>query len=108
MSSIDSNIERIVPIEYHDKPSIEEDPEIVQIDDVPSWIDLIFDYLTKGELPNDPLESRRINYQAARYLILNRTLCITPEEGEKVLRDIHERICGNHSGARSLAFKTLR
>ncbi|GFZ01719.1 hypothetical protein Acr_15g0003280 [Actinidia rufa] len=30
------------------------------------------------------------------------------EEAEYVLREIHEGICGNHSGARSLAKKTIR
>ena len=30
------------------------------------------------------------------------------EEADYVLREIHERICSNHSGARTLAFKALR
>ncbi|XP_020421233.1 uncharacterized protein LOC109949580 [Prunus persica] len=34
--------------------------------------------------------------------------CLTPEEGHYVLREIHEGICGNHSGARSLAHKAIR
>ncbi|GFS43263.1 hypothetical protein Acr_00g0084440 [Actinidia rufa] len=34
--------------------------------------------------------------------------CLRPEEAEYVLREIHEGICGNHSGARSLARKTIR
>ena len=34
--------------------------------------------------------------------------CLRPEEAEYVLREIHEGICGNHSGARSLAKKTIR
>lgn len=82
-------------------------------------MDPIYDYLTKEELPDDPLKSRRIKYRATRYLIVNESLykrgysipylrCVTPEEGGKILRDIHEGICGNHSGARSLTFKTLR
>ncbi|GFZ10804.1 hypothetical protein Acr_22g0002020 [Actinidia rufa] len=33
--------------------------------------------------------------------------CLRPEEAEYVLREIHEGICGNHSGARSLAKKTI-
>ncbi|CAL8133932.1 unnamed protein product [Prunus armeniaca] len=34
--------------------------------------------------------------------------CLTPEEGNYVLREIHEGICGNHLGARSLAHKAIR
>ncbi|GFY88915.1 hypothetical protein Acr_06g0008550 [Actinidia rufa] len=34
--------------------------------------------------------------------------CLRLEEAEYVLKEIHEGICGNHSGARSLARKTIR
>ena len=34
--------------------------------------------------------------------------CVDDEEADYVLREIHEGICGNHSGARTLAFKALR
>ncbi|CAL9000957.1 unnamed protein product [Prunus brigantina] len=34
--------------------------------------------------------------------------CLTPEEGNYVLREIHGGICGSHSGARSLAHKAIR
>lgn len=118
-SSIDSNIERSIPIEYLDEPSIKEDLEILQVDHVPSWMEPIFNYLIKEELPDNPLEAKKIKYRATRYLIINGSLykrgystpylrCVTLEDGRKVLKDIHEGICGNHSGARSLAFKTLR
>ena len=34
--------------------------------------------------------------------------CISPEEGRKILYDIHAGDCGNHAGARSLVAKALR
>ena len=34
--------------------------------------------------------------------------CLTSEEGEYVLREIHEGVCENHSGSRNLAAKALR
>ena len=34
--------------------------------------------------------------------------CVTREEGNKILREIHGGVCGNHAGARSLAHKTIR
>ncbi|XP_008231833.1 PREDICTED: uncharacterized protein LOC103331001 [Prunus mume] len=67
-------------------------------------------------LPADPAEARRVRYRSARYLIINGALykrgfslpylrCLTPDEGHYVLREIHEGICGSHSGARFLADK---
>ncbi|KAL0413080.1 UNVERIFIED_CONTAM: hypothetical protein Sradi_1509700 [Sesamum radiatum] len=34
--------------------------------------------------------------------------CLTPEEGNYVLREIHEGMCGNHLGGKALAGKSLR
>ena len=34
--------------------------------------------------------------------------CLTPAQAEYVLKEIHEGICGNHSGARSLSKKIIR
>ncbi|KAL0443930.1 UNVERIFIED_CONTAM: hypothetical protein Slati_2115700 [Sesamum latifolium] len=34
--------------------------------------------------------------------------CLTPDEGNYVLREIYEVICGNHIGGNTLARKTLR
>ena len=34
--------------------------------------------------------------------------CVDLEEGNYILREIHERVCGNHSRGQSLAHKALR
>uniref|UniRef100_A0A2N9FNY5 Integrase catalytic domain-containing protein n=1 Tax=Fagus sylvatica TaxID=28930 RepID=A0A2N9FNY5_FAGSY len=34
--------------------------------------------------------------------------CLSPEEADYVIREVHEGVCGNHSGARSLAHKLTR
>uniref|UniRef100_A0A2N9FVX8 Integrase catalytic domain-containing protein n=1 Tax=Fagus sylvatica TaxID=28930 RepID=A0A2N9FVX8_FAGSY len=34
--------------------------------------------------------------------------CLSPEEANYVIREVHEGICGNHSGARALAHKLTR
>ncbi|KAM2015175.1 hypothetical protein ACFX16_045733 [Malus domestica] len=60
-----------------------------------------------------------IRYKSARYLIINDQLykrgftlpylrCLTHAEAEIVLREIHEGVCGDHAGSRSLAHKTFR
>ncbi|CAL2237119.1 unnamed protein product [Prunus armeniaca] len=98
-SAMEQGIGRNIHIEFLDQPS--------------TWAPLIF------TLPADPAEVRRVRYRSARYLIINGALhkrgfslsylrCLTPEEGTYVIREIHEGICGNHSGARSLAHKVIR
>ncbi|KAI5351002.1 hypothetical protein L3X38_003893 [Prunus dulcis] len=85
----------------------------------PTWMDPILQFLQNQTLPADPAEARRVRHRSARYLVINGSLykrgfslpylrCLTPEEGHYVLREIHEGICGNHSGARSLAHKAIR
>ena len=73
----------------------------------------------EGKTPKGKNETRMIKYQANRYTTLNGKLykrgyampylrCIQPDEAEYVMRGIHEGVCGNHSGKRSLAQKALR
>ncbi|KAL6145532.1 hypothetical protein ACLB2K_056218 [Fragaria x ananassa] len=57
--------------------------------------------------------------RCARYTLMNGKLyrkghsfpnlkCVTEEEGEVIMGEIHEGVWGNHSGSRSLAHKALR
>ena len=34
--------------------------------------------------------------------------CLSPEEADYVMREVHEEICGNHSGSRSLVHKLIQ
>ena len=89
------------------------------VDTSPSWVDPIFEYLTKGKVPEDKNEARRIKYQVNRYTVMNGKLymrgyampylrCLRPDEAEYVMREIHEGLCDNHLGKRSLVQKALR
>ncbi|CAL2229572.1 unnamed protein product [Prunus armeniaca] len=82
-------------------------------------MDRIIRFLQNQTLPADSTEAQRVRYRSARYLIINGVLykhgfslpylrCLTPEEGNYVLWEIHEGICGKHSGSRSLAQKAIR
>jgi hypothetical protein len=84
-----------------------------------SWMTPIISYLQGGVLPNDRHEASRLKVRASRFIMLQGILykrgfslpylrCLTPTESEYVLRDIHEGICGNHSGAWSLSKKIVR
>ena len=76
-------------------------------------------YLKEGWLPEDKVEARKIQIRVARFVIIDDVLyrrgyslpylrCASSEEVDYVLCEIHERICENHTGARSLAGKTFR
>ncbi|XP_020207378.1 uncharacterized protein LOC109792381 [Cajanus cajan] len=94
--------------------------ECMTIDEeAPSWITLIRHYIINGELPDDPVEAEKIRTQAAWYFMVTDELyrrgfstpllkCIDDHQADYVMREIHEGICGSHSGGRTLAAKVLR
>jgi hypothetical protein len=76
-------------------------------------------YLLRHELPEDEVESRQIVRRAKAFTIINNVLykcstsevflcCISPEEVQEILNDIHSGDCGHHSGSRSLVAKAFR
>ena len=76
-------------------------------------MDLIVTYIKTSNLPLDPTEARKVKIRSSRFTILNDELykrgfsqpylkCLDPKDAEYVLREIHEGVCGNHSGPRSL------
>ncbi|GFS38896.1 hypothetical protein Acr_00g0060030 [Actinidia rufa] len=106
-------------LEFLTSPSIGIANQVLQTEENPTWLDEIIAYLQEGILPRDKLQARRLQYRSARFCIFKGRLykrsflgpllrCLQPEEAKYVLREIHEGICGNHSGARSLAKKTIR
>ncbi|XP_074346209.1 uncharacterized protein LOC141684979 [Apium graveolens] len=109
-----------IPLEIQEIPSIPE-IEVMQVDGTPkeTWMMPILAYIHKGILPEDKFKARRLRYQAARYVMYDEVLykrgfnqqllrCVDKEEGNYIQREIHEGICGNHSGGSSLAMKVLR
>ncbi|CAL8175004.1 unnamed protein product [Prunus armeniaca] len=117
-SALEQGTGRHIHIEFLDQPSTQA-PLICSIDHSPTWMDPMIQFLQNQTLPADPAEARYVRYSSTRYLIINGALhkrgfslpylrCLTPEEGNYVLREIHEGICGNHSSARSLAHKAIR
>ena len=79
-------------------------------------MDPILLYIATGELPDDRNRAHKIQIQSARFSIVDGQLykrslhepylkCLTPEQGQYVLAELHEGICGNHSGGRTLAHR---
>ncbi|XP_075659173.1 uncharacterized protein LOC142629067 [Castanea sativa] len=108
-----TNSEILMEIQKH--PSIEEVP-VFSIQSIGGWMEPIVSYLQDGYLPRDSVEAKKIKGRAARFTILNDTLykkgfslpylkCIDEEEAKYVLHEIHEGVCGDHAGPRSLVSK---
>ena len=77
---------------------------------------LILSFRTDRRLPQDVEEARKIRKRSARFMILNDTLykkgfsmaylkCVNEEEAKYILKEIHEEICRDHIGPRSLVRK---
>ena len=82
-------------------------------------MDPIWDYLIDGLLLNDPKEASKLRTRSARFTIHKGSLykrgfftpilkCVVGKDVDYVLREVHEGVCGNHTGARTLAGKVLR
>src|SRR3954462_2754539 len=83
------------------------------------WTAPFLAYLENGTLPMDETEARMIQRCSKSFTIINNELykrsatgvfqrCVQPEEGRKILLDIHAGDCGHHAGARSLVAKAIR
>ena len=70
-------------------------------------------------LPDGKEAARKLKVQAARFVLIKDVLykkgfsrpylrCLGAEEANYVMREVHEGICGNHSGSRSLVHKLVR
>ena len=91
---------------------------VAPVGSVPSWMDPIWDYINDGTLPDDPKEAAKIRVRSSRFTNHKGSLykpgfftpflkCIAGEDTEYVLREVHEGICGNHIGARTLVGKVF-
>ena len=77
-------------------------------------MDLISLYLRTGQLPTERDKAHKLQTQSVRFSLVNGQLdkrslggpylkCLTPEQSQYVLAELHEGICGNHPGGRTLA-----
>jgi ribonuclease HI len=105
-------------LEIQGRPSTEEET-VNSIKDNVSWMSPIIRYLKEGKLPTDRMEAHKLRIRASHFQLLGGTLykmgfsrphlrCLSLEEVNYVIREVHEGICENHSGARALAHKLTR
>ena len=78
----------------------------------------IIQFLDHGILPEDKLKAQKLKIKAAHYSIYNGKLyrrslshpwskCVSLEEGNYVLREIHEGICRAHEAQNTIIQKAL-
>ena len=79
----------------------------------------LISYLRTSALPDGKVASRKLKVQASRFMLIKDILykrgfsrpflkCLSHDKADYVMREVHEGICGNHSGARSLVHKLTR
>src|SRR5664279_6306780 len=76
-------------------------------------------YMMDGSLPSEEVSARQIQRRAKAFTIINGEMhkrsvtnvlqrCVEPEEGQEILRDIHQGECGHHASSRALVAKAFR
>ena len=74
----------------------------------------IMAYPRDGRLLEERDEARKLRIRVAKYVFIDEVLykrgfsqpylrCLAPHESNYVLREVHEGVCGNYSGARALS-----
>jgi ribonuclease HI len=119
-TTLESDIQRTVCIETLDQPSfLNQEVAVCSINSQSSWMDPILSYLKDNKLPKDKKEANMIKQKAPKYWVSKEgslyrrsfrgpyLLCVHPEMVKNFLFEIHEGICGSHTGGRSLAHRAI-
>ena len=114
------DLPRVILVEDLYKPSRTGDTvQINQIRAGLSWMDSIIQFLKEDILPEEKIEADKIRRKATSYWLSEDRklykrsfsgpylLCVHPEQTESLLEEMHEGICGSHTGGRSLAHRAL-
>ena len=80
------------------------------------WRVSLIQYFSKGSLPEDKWEARRLKAKSSNYVLIDGRLhrwtsakvlltCLGSEAATLVMEETHEGAAGNHSGARALSLR---
>ena len=85
----------------------------------PSWMNLLVLFLKEDTLPDDKTKADKIRRNASQFWLSEDQklykrsfsrpylLCVHLEASELILEELHEGICGNHTGGQSLAHRAI-
>uniref|UniRef100_A0A2N9EQ75 Integrase catalytic domain-containing protein n=1 Tax=Fagus sylvatica TaxID=28930 RepID=A0A2N9EQ75_FAGSY len=121
LASSDEATDQYIEVQ-HSPSHLEEELSPINVSN--SWMTPIINYLEDETLPSDPVEARKLKVRCTRFVLIQGILykaflykrgfslpylrCLDKAEADYVMREVHEGICGNHSGARSLVHKLVR
>jgi hypothetical protein len=99
------------------KASLAEPEEVMMIEE--TWMQPYLAYMINKMLPKDTVEAKRIIRRSKAFVMLQGKLykksisgilqrCVTPKEGQEILKDIHAGECGHHASSRAIAAKAFR
>ena len=82
------------------------------------WTMPITSYLKDGVLPNDKEAARKLKVQVTQFVLIKDILykrdfsrsylrCLILEKVDYIIQEVHEGVCRNHSGSRSLVNKLI-
>jgi len=94
-------------------------PQVYQVESVETWMTAYRRYLADEILPLEPAEARKIKKKSSKYTLIDGKLfrhgfthailvCMDGEQCTRIMAVLHEGICGNHIGGRSLSSKAIR
>ena len=115
-TSINGSVDELHEVQY--MPSIDL-PEMQQIESQGNWMALIIIYRRDRRLPEERDEARKLRIKSTKYVLIDEVMykrgfsqpylrCLAPDEANYILREVHERACGNHSRSRALIHKVFR
>jgi hypothetical protein len=93
-----------------------EPKEVMMIEE--AWMQPYLAYMMNKKLPEDAVEAKRITRRSKVFVVLQGKLykrsitgvlhrCVTPQEGQVILKDIHAGVCGHHASSRAIAAKAF-
>jgi hypothetical protein len=84
-----------------------------------TWMQPYLAYMINKALPEGTVEARRIIRRSKAFVVLQGKLykksitsvlqwCVTPQEGQEILKDIHAGVYRHHASSRAIAAKAFR
>ena len=120
-TSLAQCLPRVILVEDLHRPSVVK-AELMHVHSVrvgPSWMDPFILFLKKDVLPEKKSEADKIRRKASRFWLSedlklykrsflgSYLLCVHPDATELILEELHEGICGSHTGGRSLSHRAI-
>ncbi|XP_021971367.1 uncharacterized protein LOC110866529 [Helianthus annuus] len=112
------HLAREVKVEVLTSPSLST-KEVAAVESTQeTWMTPIIKFLRDGTLPEGEWAARKVRVKALQYELIDGELyrrsylgpylkCVDMEEAEYVIKEMHEGICGMHSGPRTIVIKAM-